>query len=290
MSIDCVVPARADLGESPVWSEREGLLYWIDIDGCAIHRYDPTTGVDESFRTQGRPGALALTSTPGRLFVAMEHQAGFVSWGDSTFELLADLEASGTGNRLNDGRATPEGNMVVGSMYEITQERRSTGILHRVTPGGEVTVLRTEIGVSNGQAFGPDDTYYFADTFTRTIWQYDWADGTPHNERVFFEFPDTLAGGPDGAAVDADGCYWIACVNGWSLARITPAGRLDRVIELPFKRPTMPAFGGPDFATMFVTSIGVRGPDDPRENEFEPGGLFALDVGVAGVPEPYFGA
>ena len=288
MSVECVVPARARLGESPVWSEAESLLYWVDIDGRRIPRFSPSTGLDESFAVTDRPGSIALTSTAGRLLVATEHRAGFVTWGNDTVEPLVDLEPAGTGNRLNDGRATPEGKMIVGSMYENTRDRRSSGQLHLVQPDGTSETLRTEIGVSNGQAFSSDGVYYFADTFERTIWAYDWTDGRPTNERVFFEFDDRLPGGPDGAAVDADGCYWIACVNGWAVARITPTGEIDRVVELPFRRPTMPAFGGPDLRAMFVTSIGAGGGADPYPDEVEPGGLFALDVGIAGLPEPLF--
>ena len=42
-AVECV-SGPALLGECPLWSEREAKLYWIDIDGRAIHRYDPATG------------------------------------------------------------------------------------------------------------------------------------------------------------------------------------------------------------------------------------------------------
>ena len=111
-----------------------------------------------------------------------------MTWGDDTVEPLVALEPAGTGNRLNDGRATRDGKMIVGSMYENTRDRRSSGQLHLVQPDGTSETLPTAIGVSNGQAFSPDGVYYFADTFERTIWAYDWTDGRPTNERVFFEF------------------------------------------------------------------------------------------------------
>ena len=161
-------------------------------------------------------------------------------------------------------------------------------MLHLVDPAGNTTMVRNELGVSNGLAFSPDGTtMYHADSSERTVWAYDYdpAIGARSNERVFLDFDD-LPGRPDGACVDADGCYWIACVLGWAIARVTPAGEVDRIIELPVEMPTMPAFGGPELESLYVTSIrSANDPDQPLS-----GGLFVLDVGVRGLPEPMFGA
>ena len=64
------------------------------------------------------------------------------------------------------------------------------------------------------------------------MWAYDYdpASGDAVNERVFLDFGD-LPGRPDGACVDQDGCYWIACVDGWAVIRVTPDGAIDRRIE-----------------------------------------------------------
>ncbi len=289
MTIDNVVPERTLVGESPVWSEPEGLLYWVDIEGRKVHRYDPASGVNETVAVDDRPGCVALTEEPGRLVVGSEVDVGFFSWDSGDFQSLVQVEPAGTGNRLNDGRATPEGRLIVGSMFENTRADRFSGQVHVVGPDASHQVIRREVGVANGQAFSPDGRlYYFADSPHRTVLVSDWdADaGRPVNERTFFEFGD-LPGKPDGATVDAEGCYWVACVRGAALARITPDGRLDRLVELPFGAPTMPAFGGPDLSTLFVTSISATEPD--ADGQLEPGGLFALDVGVSGFPQPHFG-
>ena len=106
---------------------------------------------------------------------------------------------------------------------------------------------------------------------------------------MFLDFAD-LPGRPDGACVDADGCYWIACVYGWAVLRVTPEGEIDRRIDLPVEIPTMPAFGGPDMATLFVTSIGERGSRPGAPGQRDAGGLFAIETGVRGLVEPRFGA
>ena len=52
----------------------------------------------------------------------------------------------------------------------------------------------------------------------------------------------------------------------------------------------MPAFGGPDLATLYVTSIGAAGskPSAEGRDGFTPSDLMAVDVGVRGRPEPVF--
>ena len=286
----CVLPARARLGECPLWSPGEARLYWVDIDGRAIHRYDPVSGEDEVRDTLGRPTALALTDVPGRLLVALERGLAFFDWaaGDARDWIPLELLAE---NRLNDGRCDPAGRFWVGSMFDPAEAGRSTGSLYRVSPDGTAMTARTEVGVSNGLAFSPDGrTMYFADTPRLTVcaFDYDPDTGDATNERVFLDFT-SLPGRPDGACVDADGCYWIACVFGWAVLRVTPDGKVDRQISLPVEKPTMPAFGGADLSTLFITSIGGGGTHKVDPAQPEAGGLFAIDVGVRGVPEPHFG-
>ena len=64
-------------------------------------------------------------------------------------------------------------------------------------------------------------------------------------------------GRPDGGTVDADGCYWMAGVSGWQVYRITPAGKVDMVIDMPVEKPTKPMFGGPGLDTLYVTSLSL---------------------------------
>jgi L-arabinonolactonase len=286
----CVLPARAMLGESPLWSEAEGRLYWIDIEGRAVHRLDPSTGSDETRTTPGRPGSLALTATPGRLLVAIEERLAFLDWNAEHWTDWLRLEPTGSGNRMNDGRTDPAGRFWVGSMFDPTSANRTTGMLHRIERDGSHAVIRDGIGVSNGLAFSPDGrTMYWADTKRDTVWAYDYDldDGVPTNERVFLDFTD-LPGRPDGGCTDADGCYWIACVYGSAVLRVTPAGVVDRQVTLAAPKPTMPAFGGPVLSTLFVTTIGGGGSHQVDPAFPEAGGIFAVETGIQGVPSPAF--
>ncbi|MBN8479903.1 MAG: SMP-30/gluconolactonase/LRE family protein, partial [Burkholderiales bacterium] len=91
---------------------------------------------------------------------------------------------------------------------------------------------------------------------------------------------------PDGAAVDRDGCYWVAFFRGGKVLRIDPNGRVLREIAVPAMCPTMPAFGGPDLRTLYVTSARADRPDDELARFPRSGGIFAMTVDVPGLPEP----
>jgi sugar lactone lactonase YvrE len=286
----CVLPARAQLGECPLWSPTEQRLYWVDIDGRSVHRFDPATGADEHVEVPGRPASLALMRSPGALLVALEGRLGLLAFEDGAWQDWITLEPEGQGNRLNDGRCDPAGRFWVGSMFDPAAGKHATGSLYRVEPNGATTVARTGIGVPNGTAFSPDGrTMYFADTHLDVVWQYDYdADsGEATNERVFLDFSG-LPGHPDGACVDAEGGYWIACVFGSAVLRVTPDGRVDRRVTLPILKPTMPAFGGPSQSTLFITSIGGGGSHAVDPSQPEAGGIFAVETGHRGLPEPFF--
>ena len=288
--IEVLSQHRAQLGECPLWDGRGGYIYWIDIDGCSIHRIRLADGSEEERGTDGRPGSMTLTVDDDVLLLAKEHEVGWFSWSDGGFTPWLVLEDPDSDNRLNDGRCDPAGRYWVGSMHHMAADNLMTGFLHRVEPGGSHVTTRSGVGVANGTGFSPDgDVMYFADTLRDTVWRYDYDpdSGEAGNEKVFSSF-EGLPGRPDGAAVDAEGGYWIACVSGWSVARLTPGGEVDRIIELPVEKPTMPAFGGDDLSTLFVTSIGGGASHEYAADQPEAGHLLAIDAGVAGLPEPSF--
>lgn len=288
-AISCLLPAAAELGECPVWSPGEDKLYWVDISGRTIHRYQPASGHDDVREISTRPGSIALTSEPGHLLVASEDFIGYFDWESSELTTWFALDSVLPEVRLNDGRCDPAGRFWVGSMYEPSSANRFEGQLYQIEADGTHTVIRRQVGVANGLAFSPDGAImYFADTLRETVWsyEYDIETGSIRNETVFTDFAD-LPGKPDGACVDESGCYWVACVYGWAVARLSPKGAVDRIIEMPVEKPTMPAFGGSDLDILFVTSIRGRAEDGDR-GQADSGGLFALEPGVAGLPEPRF--
>src|SRR5690606_29900507 len=99
---------------------------------------------------------------------------------------------------------------------------------------------------------------YCADTPARKVWTFDIdpATGDASERRVFIDLQTlSIDGRPDGATVDAEGCYWVALIDAWRVARFDPFGQLMQSIELPVRWPTCPCFGGPDLKTLYVTNL-----------------------------------
>jgi sugar lactone lactonase YvrE len=152
-----------------------------------------------------------------------------------------------------------------------------------------------DVTVSNGLAFSPDGrTMYWSDTTAHRIYalDFDGSDGTLSRQRVFAEFPlkapgQILAdygGRPDGAAVDAEGAYWVAMYEGQRLLRLSPAGELLREVPLPVRCPTMPCFGGADLRTLYVTTARDKRPAGELAAQPLAGCVLAMAVDVPGLP------
>jgi sugar lactone lactonase YvrE len=235
----------------------------------------------------GRVGSLAL-GQGGALVLALEQE--FVRFEPTTGAItaLAPLPVKLPAHRLNDGRCDPAGRFLAGTMNMARDG--ATGTLWSLDAAGSVRAVAEGVTVANGLAFSPDGgTAYWADSPRELVWafDYDTAAGTLRNRRVFIE-PGAAAGRPDGAAVDSDGCYWSARWLGGRVVRFTPEGKVDLEIALPVARVTMCCFGDADLRTLFVTTAWEGADEAERAREPRAGGLFALRVAVAGLPEPRF--
>jgi sugar lactone lactonase YvrE len=91
-------------------------------------------------------------------------------------------------------------------------------------------------------------------------------------------------GRPDGAALDVEGGYWAAMMEGKQLVRIAPDGRLLARVPLPVRCPTMPCFGGADGRTLFVTTARANRPADELAAEPWAGCVLMARAPLAGLP------
>ncbi len=192
-------------------------------------------------------------------------------------------------SRLNDGRCAPSGYQFwVGSMVETLD--RNGAHLYCVDTKGNTQTVASGLICSNGLAWSPDGrTLYHSDSRQRTVWAYDHdlETGAVANKRVFCVAREG-EGRPDGAAVDAEGCYWSARYDGWRIVRHAPDGRELFVLRTPVQSPTMCAFAGDDLSTLVFTSARGSLSSEALKSQPHAGGVFAVDVGVAGLPEPIF--
>lgn len=287
--VELLLDAGALLGESPVWHAAEARLYWVDIDGRKIHRTDPASGADEVMELAEQVGCIAPRAGGG-LVAALENGCALIDgWGATPRAFGAAVLADKPEQRFNDGRVDALGRLWVGSL--TSDKANPAATLYRLDPDGSLTEILHGLTTSNGAAFSPDGRiFYHADTPTHAIRAYDVdaAAGTLSGGRVFHQF-EFGNGRPDGAAVDAEGCYWSALWDGWRVVRFSPAGELIRTVELPVQRPTMIAFGGPDLKTAFVTSAGKNLADAERKAQPHAGGVFAFRVDVPGLAQKMFG-
>jgi sugar lactone lactonase YvrE len=281
--------AAAAVGEGPLWDGARGVVWWVDIKGCRLHRTCPAEPArDAAWDLPGQPGCLG-TCADGMLLLAM--QEGLWRFDPVAGVLSPPLpfETDRPGNRSNDGKPGPDGAFWVGTMPDAWQGR-ATGGLWRLRPGMAPRRVLDNVGCANALCWSPDRrTLYFADSRRRQLLahSFDVATGAVGEGRLLADFA-TLPGlpqgaVPDGATVDAAGRIWIAVWDGGCVLVLTPDGQVATRLDLPARRPTCPAFGGAGLATLFVTSARF-GLATPGEAD---GALLTIEgTGAFGLPEP----
>jgi len=286
-ALHCVKDVKADLGECPVWSVAEQVLYWVDINAPALNRFDPATGENTVMPMPESIGCFALRGQGG--FVVALRGGLWLARADGTLlRKVADAPYDPAHHRFNDGRCDRQGRFWAGFMNE--KRDATSAALVRVDRDYRVTTVLRDMMISNGLAWSPDGcTMYHTDTPTRIVHAYDFdaASGQPSNRRELTHFANATHR-PDGAAVDSDGCYWTAFYGGGKVARISPAGAVLALFPIAAMCPTMCAFGGPDLKTLYVTSARQFRSAEELTRLPLSGGLFAMAVPVPGLPEPAF--
>lgn len=284
--ITCVLDAKALLGEGTYWDIAAQRLWWIDIFSKAIHRYDPRTGKNETFQAPEYLGCLAVRQKGG-LVLSMKSGFHFFDPEIGQFEPITDPEGHLPDTRFNDGKTDRQGRFWSGSMFEQPGKTpEKIGSLYRLDADLSCHRMVENVGCSNGLAWSPDSrTMYYTDSHTPFVWAWDFDPATAaiENRRVYADL-SFIDGIVDGATVDAEGCYWLTVPFKGKVMRYDPAGRLMRAIEMPTDLPTCCEFGGPDLDVLYVTTATLRRPPEDLRDQPLAGGLFALDVGVKGLP------
>lgn len=272
------------VGESPLWDAARDCLWWVDIAGRAIRRLDMASGAVESLATTSPPGALAL-SVDDELIVATGNAWAQVDMRSGKLAEIAAAPVSSSGWRMNDGVVDSAGRFWTGGV----EEPRGSGAGGRLfcLEENRAGLVLDNLLTQNGTAFSPDGrTFYLSDSHPdhRVIWAFDFdaGEGAISNRRVFHR---PRKGRPDGAAVDAEGCYWFAAIDAGRIVRLDPYGHQIGAIELPVSRPTNLAFAGPDLTTLYVTTMRAGLDQGALANQPLAGVLLVFDAGVTGLPQ-----
>lgn len=278
------------LGEGPMWSVGEQVLYWIDIVSRRIFRLRPVTGQVDIKELPYAPSAVIPRAAGGLLVVTKKGMA-LMDFDKPELQSIPVALVDFKKEVFNDAKCDSTGRLWVG-----------TRDLHVKGPEGGLFCMNADYSmqrhasglvVSNGIAWDAvERVMYHVDSHPGRIDAYDFdvATGALSNRRVFRDYvKESAAAIPDGCAADAEGGLWVAEVGDWHIRRYMPDGRLDREIRMPFQKPTSVMFGGPDLRTLYVTSMRFGLSDEALAAQPLAGSLLQLDVGMKGQPEHVFG-
>jgi sugar lactone lactonase YvrE len=283
IELELVVDAKATIGESPLWCEEEAALYWIDVKAPALYRTEIDTRRTISWPLPSDIGGYALKPNASGAILGLRTGIFALDFVSGDLSKLCDPPFDPRRHRFNEGDCDPSGRLWLGTMFDPLPDAPSEPTkqdLYSFTIDGGLVPQSNFALLHNGFAWNADGSEFFiAHSYEGRIYAcaFDVSLGQIGQSRVFAEIPKEL-GIPDGGAVDEDGFYWSAIHGGGRLHRYAPDGRLDLVVELPFRHPTMMAFCGPGLRDLYVTSATHGKPGAPHE-----GGVFRLRPGVAGV-------
>jgi sugar lactone lactonase YvrE len=248
--IEPVGHIRCQWGEGPVWWR--DALYYVDIEGHLVHRYDPADGSETSWDVGQRVGSV-VPRAGGGLVIAGDHGFSFLDEQTGALTPIADPESDIPDNRFNDGKCAPDGRFFAGTIS--LARKTGTARLYRLDPDLTVHEAFGPVTNSNGIVWSADGkTCHYIDTPRKEVLAFDYQNGLLLNPRPVIR-TGHIEASPDGMAVDADGHLWIAFCHGGCVSCFDPltGDELHR-IALPCLETTACAFGGPDLADLFVTT------------------------------------
>jgi sugar lactone lactonase YvrE len=271
---------RSRWGEGPIWWKNA--LYYVDIEGHTVHRFEPATGREHSWNVGRRVGTVVPRDSGG-LVIAGDGGISFLNPETGELTAVANPEPDKPDNRFNDGKCSPDGRFFAGtiSLAKKTGDAR----LYRLDRDLSIHEAFGPVTNSNGIVWSADGgTVFYIDTPRREVFAFDYEDGHLRNLRTVIS-THHLEGSPDGMAIDTDGNLWIAMCHGACVICFDPAsGKELRRVELPCLETTACAFGGADLSDLYVTT-GLHA----KVEEEHAGRLFVVQgLGVKGQPANSF--
>lgn len=237
-------------GEGPIWWQNA--LYFVDIEGHRVHRFDPADGSDRSWNVGERVGTVVPRESGG-LVIAGDHGLHFLDEETGHLTAIADPEPDKPDNRFNDGKCSPDGRFFAGTISLV--KKTGDARLYRLDPDLTLHEAFGPVTNSNGIVWSADGkTVFYIDTPRQEVLAFDYEDGHLRNMRTAIS-TSHIEASPDGMTIDADGNLWIAFCHGACVACFDPiSGDELRRVELPCLETTACAFGGPDLADLYVTT------------------------------------
>ena len=274
----------AELGEGPVWVERDRALWFVDIKKHQVHRYDPASGAKASWDAPEQVGFI-LPAERGGFVAGLQSGLYHFDEPNGASDPIVEVEPHTPGNRLHDGVVDPSGRLWFGTMDN--GEKAKSGAFYCFADGEVRHTGLDGIAITNGPAVSPDGRIlYFVDTLKGTLEAADIHDDGTLGERRPFARIDPKHGHPDGPTIDSEGCVWISLYAGWEARRYSPAGELVQSVRFPVANVTKIAFGGDDLRTTYATTARQMLKPDEIARQPQIGDLFEFRADVPGVPCP----
>ncbi|AMX04181.1 hypothetical protein A3224_10195 [Microbulbifer thermotolerans] len=273
---------ECSLGEGPLWHPQRETLYWVDILSRRLLGKGPD-GV-QAWELGEMPTAIGWVDRE-RLLVACESGLNLFDVESGQKQLLCTLEPDIPSNRSNDGRADPWGGFWIGTMSKNGEA--GCGNLYRWYRG-TLRKLVEGLSVPNGLCFDRRRNLgYYADSAENLIYRLaldpdtGWPSGAPE---IFLDFREQGMI-PDGAVLDVDGGLWTSLWDGARTVCYGPDGKERGALFAATPRTTCPAFGGPDYTDLYVTTAAV-GVENAADTPTPAGVTLVFKNAVKGRPEP----
>jgi sugar lactone lactonase YvrE len=285
MAVSILSDVSCHLGEGPSYDPFSDTLHWFDILEKKLHGLQLATG-KASLTILPAMGSAIFSVDGDRQLILTEH-GFFIRYRQTgVMSLAIPVEEDKPATRSNDARAHPCGAIWFGTMGKKA-EAGAGAIYHLLK--GKVTKLYPAVTIPNAICFSPDGTIaYFTDTKVNRLMRVaiDPLTALPTGEPQVLVDHSGKPGGIDGAIVDTDGVIWNARWGIGQLVAISPDGQLLREIDLPAKQTTCPAFLGPQFNRIAVTSASEGYNDLGRAADPGCGKTFLIDLPIFGRAEP----
>jgi sugar lactone lactonase YvrE len=288
-SPELLVRAQTELGECPVWDPAREVFWFVDITEKRLHclEWDSLAWTNRALPALG--GGLVL-ARDGSLVAGLQNGIHRLEPDTGDLQFMAHPEPDKPDHRLNEAKCDPQGRFWVGSIS--TRGRFPTGCLYRLEPSATPTRVLDGLTVPNTLVWLRDDEHIvFADSPKGVIWRFRYDPGTGElSERALFADCGADRGMPDGAALDAEGCLWIAEFGGGRIKRYNERGQVVAIVDLPATQVTSCAFAGPGLTHLVIITTKRLLDPSSRAAQTHAGDLFVIEPEVPGVAPHMFGA
>jgi sugar lactone lactonase YvrE len=264
--------------EGATLDERASLLF-SDLRGGGVHRLGSDGAAHVVVPERKAVGGICLHADGG--LVLSGHD--LCHFRKDTRRVLLDLDdlaarPGTTAVGFNDIAADPAGRVLAGVLRTDAAGQRTPGELVLVTGEHEHVVLHDDVH-PNGIGLSPDRSrIYLSDTFGERLLVFSRHAGeTP--APIGEISTSAVDGRPDGLAVDAEGCVWVAFYRGSCVARFAADGTLVRRVPVPALKPLSVCLTEPPAVPALYIVTGTREP-----GSLETGSVYRMPVDVGADP------